>query len=148
VLVVLFELPVTAWTQHRPRTGMMALGSLLVGAGFAVLAIATSVPGLAVMVAIWTLGEIVESPSTSAFVVERAPEHTRGRYQGMLGSMYGLAAIVAPILGTSAYHVSPTALWLGCGVVGILGAYLALRAGHHPQPSPTARGSTPRSFGL
>lgn len=139
VLVVLFELPTTSWTQHRPRTRMMALGGLLIGMGFTILAVATSIPGLAAMVVIWTLGEMVESPATSAFVVERAPAHARGRYQGMLGSMYGLAAIVAPVVGTSVYHVNPTVLWLGCGVVGTLGASLALRAGRHPQFPPNAQ---------
>lgn len=135
VLVVLLELPITSWTQHRPRTQMMALGGLWVGLGFATLSVFSSIPGLTAMVVIWTLGEIVESPATSAFVVERAPPHARGRYQGMLGSMYGLAAIVSPVLGTSIYHVSPSTLWLGCGLVAAGGSYLALRAGHHPVPA-------------
>lgn len=135
VLVVLLELPISAWTQHRPRTRMMALGAVGVGLGFSTLAFVATIPGLAAMVVIWTLGEIVESPATVAFVAERAPEHARGRYQGMLGSMYGLAAIVSPIVGTAIYHVNPTALWLGCGGIAMVGAWLALRAGRHPAPS-------------
>ncbi|HEX6843610.1 MAG TPA: MFS transporter, partial [Actinomycetota bacterium] len=126
VLVVLFELPITAWTQHRPRTRMMALGGLFVGLGFFTLVFVGSIPGLALMIVVWTFGEIVESPSTSAFVAERAPEHLRGRYQGMLGSMYGVAAIVSPLVGTTVYHLSPTALWIGCGVVAAIGAGFAL----------------------
>lgn len=136
LLVVLFELPITAWTQHRPRVRMMALGGLFVGLGFLTLAFVEAVPGLVLMVVVWTFGEIVESPSTSAFVAERAPAHLRGRYQGMLGSMYGLAAIVSPLVGTTVYHVSPTALWLGCGAVAAIGAAFALRAGRYPVPVP------------
>ncbi len=135
VLVVLLELPISSWTQHRVRTRMMALGAVGVGFGFAVLAFATAIPGLMVMVLIWTPGEIVESPATSAFVADRAPEHARGRYQGALGSMYALAAVVSPIVGTTVYHVSPTALWLGCGAVGLVAAASALAAGRRPLPT-------------
>ncbi len=50
VLVVLLELPISAWTQHRPRTRMIALGALLVGVGFAELAFVKALPGLLLMV--------------------------------------------------------------------------------------------------
>lgn len=136
VLVVVFELPITSWTQHRARTSMIALGALLVGLGFAVLAFVQALPGLALMVVVWTLGEIIESPSTSAFVADRAPEHARGRYQGALGMMYASAAVVSPLVGTSVYHLNPTALWLGCGAVGAASAWLALAAGRKPAPTP------------
>ena len=134
VLVVLFELPISSLTQHRPRTRMIALGALLVGVGFAELAFVKALPGLLIMVVIWTLGEIIESPATGAFVADRAPEHARGRYQGALGMMYACAAVVGPLVGTSVYHVSPTALWIGCGLAGVGSAALALAAGRRPAP--------------
>ena len=134
VLVVLFELPISSLTQHRPRTRMIALGALLVGVGFAELAFVKALPGLLIMVVIWTLGEIIESPATGAFVADRAPEHARGRYQGALGMMYACAAVVGPLIGTSVYHVSPTALWIGCGLAGVGSAALALAAGRRPAP--------------
>jgi hypothetical protein len=64
----------------------------------------------------------------------RPPDRPRCRYQGALGAMYGFAAVAGPLLGTSIYHVSPTALWWGCGLVGLMSAGLALRAGHFPKP--------------
>ena len=138
VLVVLFELPISSLTQHRPRTRMIALGALLVGVGFAELAFVKALPGLLIMVVIWTLGEIIESPATGAFVADRAPEHARGRYQGALGMMYACAAVVGPLIGTSVYHVSPTALWIGCGLAGVGSAALALAAGRRPAPDHVA----------
>jgi Na+/melibiose symporter-like transporter len=134
VLVVLFELPISAWTQRHERTRMVALGSVMVGGGFATLAFVGALPGLVLMIVISTMGEIVESPATSAFIADRAPEHARGRYQGALGMMYASAAVVGPLLGTSVFHVSPTALWLGCGVAGLIAASLALQAGRKPAP--------------
>jgi len=134
VLVVLFELPISAWTQHRTRPHMVALGAVLVGGGFAVLAFVHALPGLLLMVVVWTLGEIIESPATSAFVADRAPTHARGRYQGALGMMYASAAVAGPLLGTTLYHFSPDALWLGCGAAGLVAAALALEAGRKPIP--------------
>jgi MFS family permease len=133
-LVVAFELPIAAWTQHQKRTRMVALGSLFVGLGFATLTIFRSVPELMGFVVVWTFGEIVGSPSASTFVADRAPEHARGRYQGALGMMFASAAVAGPILGTLVYNVSPTALWIGCGVVGAGAAGLALLAGRYPAP--------------
>jgi MFS family permease len=138
VLVVLLELPISSWTQHRRRTHMIALGAVLVGLGFAELAFVRAVPGLMLMVVIWTLGEIIESPATSAFVADRAPSHARGRYQGALGMMFASAAVVGPLIGTSAYHLSPTALWIGCGGAGLVSAALALAAGRRPAPEPAS----------
>lgn len=135
ILVVLLELPISSWTQHRQRTHMIALGGVLVGLGFAELAIARALPGLVVFVLIWTVGEIVESPATNAFVADRAPAHARGRYQGALGMMFASAAVVGPLIGTSIYAISPTALWLGCGVVGLASGALALSAGRQPAPA-------------
>ncbi len=134
VLVVLFELPIAAWAQHRNRPQLAATGAVLVGGGFAVLAFATALPGLLLMVVVWTLGEIIESPATSAFVADRAPDHARGRYQGALGMMFASAAVVGPIVGTLVYHHSPHALWIGCGVAGVVSAALFLEAGRRPVP--------------
>jgi MFS family permease len=134
VIVVLLELPITSWTGRRSRTRMIALGTVLIGLSFASLIVARSIPALAAMVLVWTLGEIIASPVSSAFVADRSPEHTRGRYQASLGVMFALGAEVGPTIGTLTYEFSPDVLWIGCGVAGVLAAALALAAGRHPAP--------------
>ncbi len=134
VIVVLLELPITTLTGPRSRTRMIALGALLIGLAFASLVVARSIPALAAMVLVWTLGEIISSPVSSAFVADRSPEHTRGRYQASLGVMFALGAIVGPTIGTVTYAFNPDVLWIGCGVAGVLAAALALAAGRHPAP--------------
>ena len=135
-LVVLFELVVISWTQRFERFRMIALGNLLIGLGFASLLLVASVPGFVVFILIWTLGEMIESPLASAVAADRAPEHARGRYQSAYGSMFGLAWMLGPVLGTSIYQVSPDALWVACGLVGVASAGLALAAGRRPAPVP------------
>ena len=43
------------------------------------------------------------SPSTAAFIADRAPAHLRGRYQSSLGLTYALAFTIGPIGGTAIY---------------------------------------------
>jgi len=133
-IVVLFELLVISWTQRFPRFRMIALGNLFIGLGFASLLLVASVPGFVVFILIWTVGEMIESPLAAAVAADRAPEHARGRYQSAYGSMFGLAWMLGPVLGTSIYQVSPSALWLACGLVGMASAWLALAAGRRPAP--------------
>jgi MFS family permease len=142
VFIVLLELPISAWTQHRSRARMVGLGGLLVGLGFGSLLVAHTLAALVAMVFVWTLGEMVSSPPASAFVADRSPEHTRGRYQAALGTMFALGAIIGPLAGTTLYALSADALWAMCAVAGIASAGLALAAGRHPVPvdaSPASR---------
>jgi hypothetical protein len=48
--------------------------------------------------------------------------------------MFGLAAVVGPIVGTAVFHTAPLAVWIGCGVLGATAAGLSLAAGRRPVP--------------
>jgi MFS family permease len=124
--IVFLELPLVAITQRYPYRPVLALGSLLVGVGFALNAIANDLPELALTVVIWTLGEIVYAPVASAYVADIAPEHLRGRYQGAWGLTWGLAFVLAPGLGAAIFAWSSDALWLACGVLGVIAGALIL----------------------
>jgi MFS family permease len=140
VIIVLFELPVIAWTQRHDRFRIVALGELLIGVAFATLLFANTLPLLVAMVVLWTVGEMIESPVASAIVADRAPVHARGRYQSAFGSMFGLAWIVGPVLGTYAYSENEAIPWVACGVLGIAAGAFSIAAGRHPAPVP--RGTT------
>ena len=136
VIVVLLELPVISWTQRHDRFRVVALGELLIGLAFATLLFADTLPLLVGMIVLWTIGEMIESPVASAIVADRAPAHARGRYQSAFGSMFGLAWIVGPVLGTYAYSVNDALLWVACGALGVAAAVFSLAAGRHPTPVP------------
>jgi MFS family permease len=124
--IVLLELPLVAITQRFPYRPVLALGSVLVGLGFALNAVANDMPELAFAVLVWTLGEIIYAPVASAYVADIAPEHLRGRYQGAWGLTWGLAFVLAPALGAAIFAWSPDGLWLTCGLLGVLAALLLL----------------------
>jgi MFS family permease len=135
LVIIAIELPLTVLTQRLPMRPVLAVGQLLVGVGFALIVFADTVPLLAATVVVWTLGEIIFSPIASAYVADVAPIHLRGRYQGAWGMSFGVALVVGPVLGTLLYSASPDALWLACGLAGLLAAALVV--------APVRRSSAP-----
>jgi MFS family permease len=135
--IVLFELPLVAITQRFPYRPVLTVGSLLVGLGFALNAVANDLPELALTVLIWTLGEIIYAPVASAYVADIAPEHLRGRYQGAWGLTWGLAYVFAPAVGAAIFAWSSDGLWLICGLLGLASALLLLVA-RPPRVHPAA----------
>jgi MFS family permease len=135
VLVVLFELPLSSLTMRRPARQMIGLGFVLVGLGFGLTAAAHSMPILAITVAIWTLGEMIGAPVSYAYVAEIAPEHMRGRYQGLYGVTFSSGAVFGPALGTVLYAHVETGFWVLCGGLG-LAAALLVAAGRRPSRPP------------
>lgn len=136
LLVAIFELGVTAVAMRYPRIKMIALGVLLTGLGFGGFGILLSGIGMAAAVAVWSFGEMFGSPSTAAFIADRAPAHLRGRYQSTLGITYSLAFTIGPIGGTAIYEWWPRGLWIVCAALGVVGAALALAGERYPAPAP------------
>ncbi|MDF2754080.1 MAG: major facilitator superfamily permease, partial [Gaiellaceae bacterium] len=132
IAIVLLELPFTSITQRYPAIPTLAVGSILVGLGFALNAWAESLAALAFTVLVWTIGEIVYAPVASAYVADIAPVHLRGRYQGAWGLMWGLAFMLGPGLGAAFFAWNGDAFWLFCGVLGVLSAGLLLAGSRTP----------------
>ena len=135
LIVAVFELGVTAIAMRYARIRMIALGVLLTGLGFGGFGVLLSGLGMAAAVVVWSFGEMFGSPSTAAFIADRAPAHLRGRYQSSLGMTYALSFTIGPIGGTAIYGWSPTGLWIVCAALGLIGAALALSGERYPAPT-------------
>jgi MFS family permease len=84
----------------------------------------------AVTVVIWTMGEVIGAATGPAVVAGLAPAALRGRYQGLFGFSFALAALAAPLVGGSVYeHLGSTTLWAGCGVLSLATGAAHLAAG-------------------
>ena len=144
VLVVLFELPLTTITQRFPARWVMATGYLFVGAGSALNAFAHNVPALAGAIIIFTVGEMISMPVSTAYVADLAPAHLRGRYMGLFGFTWALALMCGPWLGMLVFGHSPFTLWIACGALGGVSALIVLvnpqgACAQHPTIQPAAR---------
>jgi MFS family permease len=119
-LIVLITLQSTRFVERWPRFIAMGIATLLLGVGFGLTEPAATLPFFAFTVAIWTLGEIVGSITAPVIVSELSPVETRGLYQGVFGSAWGLAFFVGPALGGYVLdQFGSLALWAGCFVLAM-----------------------------
>jgi MFS family permease len=126
VMIVLFELALTSWTQRKPMRPLIAIGYALAGIGVALTGVAHSVPALAATVVVWTLGEMIYAPVTATYVTSLAPERYRGRYMGLWHSTWSSGMLIGPTLGSMIYQRNSAALWITCAILGVAGASLSL----------------------
>ncbi|MDC7340594.1 MDR family MFS transporter [Streptomyces lydicus] len=123
VLIVALQIPVTRFIEHRSPGPLLVLSALLTGVGFGLCALADSVPFYVLTVCVWTLGEIVNSPTQMSLVARLSPVEGRGRYQGVYTLSWSVAAFAAPLLGGSVIdRFGAPVLWLGSLAVGVLAA--------------------------
>ncbi|MCU7730145.1 MFS transporter [Actinoplanes sp. KI2] len=126
VLIVLGQLFVPRLIENLDRSRVLALSALIIGVGFGLVAFANAAWFFALTVVIWTLGEMLQSPSNAATVAALSPAALRGRYQGLSSLNWSAGTALAPIVGGfTQEHLGHVALWLGCFGVGALVA-----AGH------------------
>ena len=126
LLVVLFELPMTSFTRRFPSRRVIALGYLLIGVGFSLNAFSSTIPAFAFAMAIFTLGEIIAMPVSTAYIADLAPAHLRGRYMGSFAFAWSIALMIGPPAGMALFGVSPFALWMACGALGLISAAITL----------------------
>lgn len=127
-VIVVFQPLTVRWVQARLSLASgLATGALLVGAGFALYAVATSFVAITLAVVVWTLGEMVLVPASSEIANRLAPVHLRGRFHGAFGFAIASGMLVAPLYGALLMErVSTQALWLSCGLLGVVAAAIFL----------------------
>ncbi|MFI7344106.1 MFS transporter [Streptomyces sp. NPDC050085] len=150
LLVLALELPLTgAVARFRPEY-VLAVGNLITGAGLALTGWATGMPALAATVLAWTLGEMLTSSLSQAYLGRLAPPGMVGRYQGLHGVAYTTGTGAGPLVGGAVYAVGPWALWAVVGVAGLLSAQLGLPRrprGSAPVTAPLSASGTSTSPG-
>ena len=128
-LVVLAELPLTVATLRFDPRRVMALGYVLVGVGFGLNALTHSIFAMWIVMTIFTAGEMISAPMTSAQVARLAPERMRGRYMGALGLSWNAAGIFGPLIGFLLFALDPLLVWLFCALLGLAAAFTIWRFG-------------------
>ena len=108
------------WSHRRS----LALGALLVGAGFGALVFVRSTFGAAVTIVLWTFGEMILLPASSAFVSDIAPREQSGAYMGLYTMGFSVALAIGPWLGTQMLdNFGAAIVWIAtfcCGCITAL----------------------------
>jgi predicted MFS family arabinose efflux permease len=120
VLIILIEMPLLRRIEKLPRSNMLAFGAFLLLAGFAMTGLGTAIWFAALTVIIWTVGEMLVFPLTSALIADRADDRNIGAYMGMYTFNFSLTMIVGPVLGTYAYDfIGPDAVWIAIAILAV-----------------------------
>ncbi len=134
LMIVFLEVPLNLATAHWLHRRTLALGSVLVAAGFGALAFARSLPAVVLTIVVWTFGEMILLPAMSSWVADAAPPERRGAYMGLYTMAFNAALVVGSPLGTVLLeHGGGHTLWLTMLALGLLSAALFTRV-REPRP--------------
>lgn len=121
LLIVLVTLQVTRSLERFPRYPVIAFAALLLGSGFGLTELASTLPLYALTVVIWTLGEVIGAAVAPVIVSEMSPAALRGLYQGIWGASWGLAFFLGPLIGGFVFgHFGSQVLWAGAFALGLI----------------------------
>lgn len=124
-MIVAFQLPFTNFIRRWPREGLLVASGVITAIGFGLTGLAVTLWPLAATVAVWTVGEMIQSPYLAAVVADLAPKEMRGSYMGMLTlSFAGALMVGSPLGGWVLERFGARPLWgVSCGVA-LVGAGL------------------------
>ncbi len=131
-LILLLEVPVALRLRRFSSHPIIAAGYALVGVGFALFALPVSATTAVLAMAVLTAGEILYKTTATAHVLDAAPDHLVGQYQGLYTGAATSGMMLAAPIGTAVYALAPGLLWPACGLAGLLAAYVVLASGRSP----------------
>jgi MFS family permease len=125
LLIVLGQLFVPKLIDRWRKGTSLAVANVLLGLGFAGVALADHVEGYLVAATIWTVGAMIAAPPNAAVIAELSPEALRGRYQSVFYLTFPAASFIAPAAGGASLQYLGDWHWVICGALGLTAA-----AGH------------------
>ncbi|MFD9358758.1 MFS transporter [Streptomyces sp. NPDC060031] len=118
-VILLLEIPATLALRKRSPLHIIGAGLVLVGGGYAMLALGVGVAPAVAMMLLLTLGEILYKTTATAYVADESPEHAVGRFQSLYAGVSVSGVVLAAPLGGALYAAAPDLLWPLCSVLGV-----------------------------
>ena len=127
-LILALEIPVAQRLQSRGAFGVIATGYALVGVGTAMFALPVSVVSVLVAMGVLTAGEILYKTTATAHVLDQAPDHLVGQYQGLYTGAATSGTLIAAPVGTAIYAAAPDLLWPVMALLALVASAFVLAA--------------------
>ena len=121
LMVVLFQIGVTAVTRRYKALPVMAVGALLYALATGSIGLGQGFWAFWASMVTMSVGELILMPTASTYAANLAPADMRGRYMSFFTLSWFAAAGIAPIFGgTLGELLQPQATWFGGALVGLL----------------------------
>jgi MFS family permease len=121
LMVIFFQLLVTQVSKRYPPLQMVALGTLFYAVGTGSVALASGFWGFLACMVVFTIGELILTPTATTYAANLAPADMRGRYMSIYGLTWGVASGIGPVLGGLLNdNIGPAAIWAGSAIIGLI----------------------------
>ncbi|WP_295657207.1 MFS transporter, partial [uncultured Nocardioides sp.] len=128
-LILLLEIPATQRLRRRSAYPVIATGYALVGVGTAMFGLPVTALSVVAAMAVLTAGEILYKTTATAHVLDAAPDHLVGQYQGLYTGAATSGTMLAAPIGTVIYDASPGLLWPVMGATAVVAAGFVVASG-------------------
>jgi MFS family permease len=140
LMIVVIEVPLNTAMAEWPHRRALTLGAVLYAIGFGSFAFALGPATVLASVVVWTFGEMILLPSSSAYAAEIAPAGRRGEYMGLYTMSFSIAFAIGPWMGSNVLdRWGPKTLWSCAFAAGFFSALLMSRIGSKAARAGAAR---------
>lgn len=94
VIIIFVEVLLNNAMAHWDDRKALALGAILCGIGFGLMALWGNIYFIAFTIVIWTFGEMIFFPASTSFTSAISPENRRGEYMGYFQMTFSLALMI------------------------------------------------------
>ncbi len=121
VILILFEMITLNALEKVPSIRLVAIGSLLLGTGYALIPLGRGFLFAAFTIAVWTMGEMLCFPPIMTVIANHSDDASRGHYMGVSSLAFACAMTVGPAAGMFVYdRLGPDYPWMFCGILGFV----------------------------
>jgi len=127
VLVITLQLRVVEWLRRVPLPTQVAIAVLLMGGPFLLLPISSAIIIVAMMMVLYTMGEIIWAPAAQSLVSRHASADHQGAYLGAFAATLPIGLSLGPLIGFQIRAAwGDTAMWLVNGIIAAVAAMMYL----------------------
>ena len=137
-LILILEIPIAIRLRRLPSQPIVAAGYVLLGIGMAGFGLPVSIGSAIAAMVVLTAGEILYKTTATAHVLDAAPDHLVGQYQGLYTAAATSGTMLAAPLGMALYAHHPDAVFPACLAATVAAAALILSTRPERKPVATA----------
>jgi len=120
LMVVFLQVFITQVAKNHRDTKIMPIGAAFYTAAMLIVGLSSQFWGFWLAMVVMTLGELITAPTATTFVANLAPPDQRGRYLGIFGLTWHVAAAVGSLAaGVLTDTIGIRSPWFAAAAVGV-----------------------------